>query len=544
MDSLFTNEHEILNAKICDRGFCTFPLLQDEQVNYLLNFYKEKTISSLPGFHPTMFHNDYKYRKTVNDVITTVFKTSLKNYVSDEYEILYGNFMVKEPGIDSAMKIHQDWAYVDETKYSSFAFWIPLCDLTFENGAFNAIPFSHNIKNPIRGVGTFCPFDEHQKILKEQYSEALYLKAGEAVCWNHKLAHYSPPNLTDIPRVAVTVIVVPKEAELLHFFKSDFDNILQKYKIDKDFFLDYKIGESPNLSPTEKSNYTPVLYSKTDIIELLKPYKIKEIFKDKFSNENFAKDGFIIVDLLNPNEFNDLVDLYYTFFNKYQSTQSSVKAEYDLSFFRSNDELKKQIFKEMWSFFEQKISKYLPDYEPLIVNMFNKKPKGGEVPIHQNWTFVDENYHTSVSVWIPLCDVNRTNGTLEVVPGSHVNTSKYRGPSIPWAFTGIEEVLKKKHMHPLELTKGQVAIIDDAVIHYSSDNFSDYERPTIQLILKPKKAKAIHYHTNNLEKGIMDVYEVSPDFFMRFDMNSDEINAPLINTIAINIPKISELELI
>jgi ectoine hydroxylase-related dioxygenase (phytanoyl-CoA dioxygenase family) len=175
--------------------------------------------------------------------------------------------------------------------------------------------------------------------------------------------------------------------------------------------------------------------------------------------------------------------------------------------------------------------------------MFNKQPGTGEVPVHQNWTFVDEDYHTSVSVWIPLCDVSRKNGTLEVIPGTHLNISKYRGPTIPWAFESMENLLKDKYMQALELTKGQISILDDAIIHFSADNHSNAERPTIQLILKPKKSKAIHYHTTDIQSGMLKKYEVDASFFMNFDMNTKEINAPLVETISFTPPLMTEEDL-
>ena len=50
---------------------------------------------------------------------------------------------------------------------------------------------------------------------------AQHLKAGEAIVWDHRLAHASPPNLTDTPRIAVTAIITPKDKQTLHCVVSD-----------------------------------------------------------------------------------------------------------------------------------------------------------------------------------------------------------------------------------------------------------------------------------------------------------------------------------
>lgn len=544
MISLLHNAYASLNNSLQNLGYCTMDLLSTDDVEVLLNVYKENKVQDARGFHPTMFHNGADYRKKMNDAIVEVLSSKLGKYFGDDHKILYGNFMVKEPGSESVMKIHQDWTYVDETKHNSYAFWIPLCDLNTENGAFNVVPFSHHTQNLKRGPGTYCPFYEHRDVVEKKYSKPLYLKAGQAVCWNHRLAHFSPANISNSPRIAVTVIVVPTNAQTIHYYKNDNSKDLLQFEIDSDFFNIYKIGQQPDLPIISKEKYIPYFLSLNQLKSMLTSTFTKRIFKDSNLNQKFEKKGFVVIDLLNSEEFVKLTELYYKLFNAYQGEKSNTNADYDLSFFRQSGEIKQKIFNSIWSFFKDYIDTVLPEYEPLIINMFNKKPGTGEVPIHQNWTFVDEDEYTSVSVWIPLCDVSRKNGTLEVVPGTHMNVSKYRGPSIPWAFNGLEKVLKKKYMEPLNLTKGQVAILDDSIIHYSADNYSDKERPTIQLILKPKKAKAIHYHSKEINKGKLDVFEVDAQFFMHFNMNEQNISAPLLKTINFTPPIVKEKDIL
>jgi ectoine hydroxylase-related dioxygenase (phytanoyl-CoA dioxygenase family) len=532
-----------MNSHLNEMGFCSFPLLNEGQVNSLLTTYKENTPESFKGFHPTMFYDDYNYRKRMNEFILDIFSPIVEEITDGRFKVLYGNFMVKEPDESSAMKIHQDWTYVDENLHNSFAFWIPLCDLNTENGAFNVVPYSHKAENLQRGPGTFCPFYEHKELIEQKFSKTIYLKAGEAVCWNHRLAHYSPANRSSEERIAVTIIIVPKNVEAFHYIKPDSENKIYKYSVSDNFYNTYKIGHLPTELAKSIENYSRTSLTKEQVIELLTPYQVKRIFQDKQLSNQFSKKGFVILDLLDNNEFLQLESLYKNLFNRYQKVKSNTKSDYDLSFFKQSGEVKKQIFDEMWAFFEQKIKHYLPDYEPLIINMFNKQPGTGEVPIHQNWTFVDEDFYTSVSVWIPLCDVSRKNGTLEVIPGTHLNISKFRGPSIPWAFKGMEKLLKEKYMQPLVLKKGQVSVLDDAIIHYSADNYSDTERPTVQLILKPKNALSLHYYTNNIQSGILNKYLVDASFFMDFDMNSENINAPLIETISFQPPVMKEVDL-
>ena len=262
---------------------------------------------------------------------------------------------------------------------------------------------------------------------------------------------------------------------------------------------------------------------------------VKHIFKSKNLNQSFDELGYITLPLLNSDEVSSLLTLYNHLYNEYITKGKKVDAEYELSFFTLDTATKQNIFNDIWKFFEEKINDILPNYEPLIINMFNKKPGEGEVPIHQNWTFVDEDKYTSVSIWVPLIDVSHYNGTLEVVAGTHKNISKFRSPSIPWIFKGYEDVLKTEYMTPLNLKIGDIAIIDDSVIHYSSTNKSAKDRPSIQLILKPKKAKSIHYLGNCTGQGKVKVHEVNKDFFFDFDMNATVIDSPVLDEKLLDI---------
>jgi hypothetical protein len=166
------------------------------------------------------------------------------------------------------------------------------------------------------------------------------------------------------------------------------------------------------------------------------------------------------------------------------------------------------------------------------------------VPIHQNWTFVDEDKFTSVSVWIPLVDVSRANGTLEIIKGSHRVLAKYRSPSIPWVFDGLWDVLKEKYFEPILIKAGQAGILDDSILHYSSPNDTDHVRTTVQLIMVPADATPVHYHRDPAKPDELEVFEVSSDFFTEFDMKKKPEGVPAIGKVPYAYHKLSETELV
>lgn len=244
---------------------------------------------------------------------------------------------------------------------------------------------------------------------------------------------------------------------------------------------------------------------------------MRNVLIDKDREAEFWQNGFVIVPLLTSKEVADLRDFFKSYTSNTPSSIGTRNNTYELSFFDNDIDRKKFLFKSLNDYLRSKFDKYLDGYEPIIINMFDKAKDMGEVPVHQNWTFVDEDVARSVSLWIPLQDVSHENGTLEVVPGTHDNFHKYRGPNIPWIFENITSNIKEKFMTPLELTAGQAAIIDDSILHYSAENKTEQPRMAIQIILKPVDVPAIHYYYD-AAKGALEIFEADTEYFFNMDV--------------------------
>lgn len=267
-----------------------------------------------------------------------------------------------------------------------------------------------------------------------------------------------------------------------------------------------------------------------------------KLFKNPSLQKAFDKDGFVVVNMLSPNEVEGLKKEVAKLDNEH--VRYTNNSSYKLSFFSDDPKYRKLVFDTIYTFCRPIVDRFLEDYDPIIVNTFNKEVGTGEVPIHQNWSFVDESKHTSVSVWIPLIDTTKTNGTMEVVKGSHAVLTPYRGPSIPWVFQDLFEVIKNKHMTAIDAKLGQAVILDDSIIHYTSRNDSDTGRSTVQLIMKPKSAPAIHYHRSADNANYLEVFEVNSDFFTRFQMGERPAGVPKIAEIPFRENRFTEMEML
>jgi len=108
---------------------------------------------------------------------------------------------------------------------------------------------------------------------------------------------------------------------------------------------------------------------------------------------------------------------------------------------------------------------------------------------HQDITYLLGSMN-ALTFWVPLTKVSRADGTIELIPGSHLNGVK------PIRFTGSGQPQKGRSMSPkdiflidepfedsifVEAMPGDLVVFSQLLLHRSSPNCSDRIRWTIQL---------------------------------------------------------------
>ena len=266
------------------------------------------------------------------------------------------------------MPLHQDWTYIEETQnHRSYAVWIPLQDLHAENGSLEVLEGSHRSGNQWRGPGTTCPFQEHEALIREQgMLSAQYLKAGEAIVWDHRLAHASPPNLTNTPRIAVTAIITPKDKQTLHCVVSDeaksHGHIILT---DTSFYTQYTIGDIanyPRSAPFQRE------YAKTTLTDI-KRWREKHflgdfcfqngrlermkhpVFHDAALQKKFDVEGYVILDAFSEEEMKEAARYMDELYYESRTAEKHIDSDYDLSFFASSAEYKARLREKVSNYF-------------------------------------------------------------------------------------------------------------------------------------------------------------------------------------------------
>ncbi|MDI9339447.1 MAG: phytanoyl-CoA dioxygenase family protein [Sediminibacterium sp.] len=249
------------------------------------------------------------------------------------------------------------------------------------------------------------------------------------------------------------------------------------------------------------------------------------VFKDSALESEFQEKGYAVIPFLSAEEIDFLKAMFFETINQSGGPkigpnvdfQTQSEISYDFTFIDNNIEYKQKVFDIITSTFKDKANNYLLNYKPIIANYIRKKEGGGEVPMHQNWAFVDEEKYTSVSIWVPLVDSNEENGTLQMVEGSHKRFGRYRGPMVPWELRDLKTQIILHHLTPMNVKAGQAVILDDSIVHYSDINKTQGLRLAIQLIMIPEAANSIHYHLDKEEDpNTIIQYETTVDFYTNF----------------------------
>lgn len=220
---------------------------------------------------------------------------------------------------------------------------------------------------------------------------------------------------------------------------------------------------------------------------------MRQIFRDDTHEQLFRQNGYLVVDLLDDEGVADLWAFYAgAFQTKREVVPYARDLPYYISIFDTDPAHKRDVNHRISGWVDRGVQDVLIEYEVFYSNFMIKFPGGGQIEAHQDFNFVDESQHVAFNLWCPLVDTDLRNGGLCVIPGSHNVLRTQRGPNLPKALTEYNDMLKR-YARWVPIRKGQAAIFDHKLVHYSPPNTTNQVRVAIQSVLKPREAPAIHY---------------------------------------------------
>lgn len=215
---------------------------------------------------------------------------------------------------------------------------------------------------------------------------------------------------------------------------------------------------------------------------------MKKLFQDTDLQSRFERDGYVVLPLIGSDAVSDIRNTFD------QLHPDNPAPGFYSSTFSEDTDFKTKIFGKVDEWYADPVENLFENYKKLGASFLLKQPgEKGRMPIHQDWTVTfEEEGDYSVTLWVPLQDVNAGNGAIKVLPGSHRFSNALRGPSLPVIWRDVYHVLEEK-MQTLEMKAGEAFIFDHSLLHSSHDNLTDQPRLAVTYGLAPKDAPMIYY---------------------------------------------------
>ena len=239
MNSIFKNEK--YQSCFEEKGFVKVPLLNEEQVNEIVDFFNStrQQHEIVTNLHYTTSHTeDVNLIKSTDTKIKSVLLPELNKILLD-FKPLVGVFQIKNPGTGSNTGIHQDPTFVDESKYCSANVWVALQDVNEKNGNLFFVSGSNHVVSSLRIAPSFPSYYES---FRESLPEMIIhqpLKKGEAIIFNSATIHGATENLSKLTRLAVTLLICSTSAQWLMYYKEENATVnkIEKYHLDLETFI-------------------------------------------------------------------------------------------------------------------------------------------------------------------------------------------------------------------------------------------------------------------------------------------------------------------
>lgn len=238
---------DALQAQFERDGWVKLSLLDGDEVERLLAYYHNLPAEPLPdyGFHVSMDKASQSLKEGVMKELREVIGRKAASYFRD-FQIFTASFVVKEHNPKGVVPPHQDWTFVDEEQFDSVTVWTTLVPTDMHNGCMGVINGSHRYFDYIRASPSpqcKTPISDHAFTLFP-YMQLVPMVPGEALVFDNRTIHASPPNTSGQARIAAGIGITQAEAELYHYYllPDEQPEQLERYTVDPQFFAQYNNG--------------------------------------------------------------------------------------------------------------------------------------------------------------------------------------------------------------------------------------------------------------------------------------------------------------
>ncbi len=248
-----TFKNEIYEKTISENGFVAVRnFLSPEKTSTLLALYKQHhaIAESDAGMWNSMYNLSKDIAPQISQSILATITPEL-NDLFESYAAPVASFMSKNPNELGICDLHRDFSILDESKFEYRNVWIPLVDITLQNGALYALAGSHKIFN--YPLPMFCkwPYSHLQDKL-DKHIDVFTVKAGDMVVYSDRTLHGSYLNKSQTSRPVIHLGALHPEYELAYYYLGP-DNVVKIFEVPYSFFFENNFGDQTGRFPLLRS---------------------------------------------------------------------------------------------------------------------------------------------------------------------------------------------------------------------------------------------------------------------------------------------------
>ena len=269
-----------------------------------------------------------------------------------------------------------------------------------------------------------------------------------------------------------------------------------------------------------------------------------QFFRDENLQDEFHRNGYVILDLLSP----DAVARLRGEHERLMQSRGKEQGRPHLSeSSRSHDlEWNLEVSRTIREALAEPIGRTFRNHELFGGTFLLKVPKiSTRLALHQDWSVVDEDRYQSLFVWCPLVDTGPENGGLFVLPGSHRYFHNYRSGSMQSLRIQPEGAIKA-HTVDLPLPAGRAVAYSDRLFHGSHGNSTGAARITVTARVNQAEAELLYYHKVAADR--VDIIRASDVFYLKNGEGLDRGELPegseVIRTMAYRYEPVTESDLL
>jgi hypothetical protein len=185
--------------------------------------------------------------------------------------------------------------------------------------------------------------------------------------------------------------------------------------------------------------------------------------------------------------------------------------------FSKDADLRRRMHETVASIVSRNIAEIMPSATIVYGGFANKAPReeASGLPFHQDPSFVDESRYGSANIWIPLVDIDDSNGALWVVPGSHCFNRGRRAFNQSFAYEALEGALRATYARPLYPRAGEAIVFAHTLFHFSPPNHSDRPRLVAGGLIVKTGAPLFYHYTDAANRREIEVYDADQALFLK-----------------------------